>query len=315
MDINNKTFEYKFRKYKHKYNKIFNKLKKYNTGNKILEPVYLLGLLPKKMKNIHTIKYLKLCSYNIWSELNNAVYTKLEKRLPYIIDEVIKDDPDIICLQDVSNIALEYMKTRPKLSKEYFFFFHKDINKNNTIMMLSKFKPRKVHYYDYYMIMEFPNYIIINTKIDRKIKNKNNEIDKIIKTIKKFKDVNIIFTGDVNFDVDKVKSSLNKLNLNDAWLKIKNNPVNTEDTTINKMNWNFSYVRTQERNNIILTSNKINPNKIRLIGEQPVFTIDKDDKDYLEYLKKNKLDVRFVKYTNDKIQFWPSNKFGLMMEI
>lgn len=344
--MNNLKYKYKVEKYKSKINSLlggskYSKIKNCKINKKYkkeLNPIYLGGALPKKMKTIHKFKKITICTYNIWSNEKFAMFSKLEKRLPYIIDEIIKDDPDIICIQEMSQQAIDYFKSRKEIYTNYFFF-EIDLKKNDKSsdipFILSKYKPRNVTKYMLetesinwpFLIMEFTNLIVVNVQLQGGSEN-SNEMNSFTKCrIQQLSDINeilknytqnIIFVGDINFnpDTDIEKDQLNKLLLTDAWKKLKSNDDGfTEDTTLNKMRWNTKHVRNRGRYDVILyRGNRIKPIKIRMIGVQPIFTIDKNDVDFNKHIDKNKLDKRFIKLTDDRIQYWPSDRFGLIAD-
>jgi hypothetical protein len=131
----------------------------------------------------------------------------------------------------------------------------------------------------------------------------------IHKFIEKYEsDYKIIVVGNINYNYD------NELNQYiDTWPTLnQNNAGNTADTTINKMRWNYSYVKEESRNDIILyKGSKINPLDIHLIGTDPIFVKNREDPVFNKYLEDNKRDKKFVKPTNNYIQYWPSINFGI----
>lgn len=354
-------YKYKYDKYKlkfellsrattNKYQNVKNcKInKKYK---KSFNPIYLNNILPKKMKKLYKFKKITICTYNIWSGQKFAHFSKLEKRLPYIVDEIIKNNPDIICIQEMSQQAIDYFKSRREINLNYFFFELKpDLRSNgenkslDIPFVLSKYKPRNVTKYMLntdsinwpFFVMEFTNLLVVNVQLqggnkDSKGITKNTDVDAFSKCrIQQIKDIrkvlenhkynknNIIFVGDLNFDPDKdiEKKELSAIGLKDAWRTINCDKDGfTEDTTINKMRWNIKHNRTKGRYDVILYGgNKIKPTKIKMMGTQPVFSIDKDDCDFNKHILDNKLDFRFVKLTNGQIQYWPSDRFGLVAE-
>ena len=186
-------YNYKYKKYKSKYKSLLfkytenklqlkkTKLKKDIECNinkkykKLLDPIYFGGPIPKKMKLLQKFKKIVICTYNIWSN-EKLPFSKLSKRLPYIVDEIIRVTPDIICLQEMSQQAIDYFKSRKEIISEYYFFEQKsDLKQNGIPFILSKHKPRSVYKYmletDYdkfpFVILEFPNLLIINVQLYR----------------------------------------------------------------------------------------------------------------------------------------------------
>lgn len=364
MDIHNYEYKSKYHKYKSKYESLIHisraNLNKYSDVknckinkkyNKCLGPIYLGGALPKRMKKLQKLKKITICTYNIWSGQKFSSFSKLEKRLPYIVDEIVKDNPDIICLQEMSQQAIDYFKSRKEIFSEYFFFElepdlrEKGENKSLDIpFVLSKYKPRSVYKYMLetnhvnwpFLVLEFPNLIVVNVQLQGGNKDSQGITEKTdissfskcrIQQLKDIKNVldsykydtnNVVFVGDLNFDpdTDPEKEELSKLGLKDAWRVSKFDEKGfTEDTTTNKMRWNIKHKRTRGRFDVILfRGNKIKPTKIKMIGTQPVFTIDRNDYEFNKHITDNNLDFRFVKLTGDRIQYWPSDRFGLIAE-
>jgi hypothetical protein len=293
--------------------KLLQDITNYNNtnNNKQLIHMYLCGLVPKKMKKVQKIKSFSICTYNIYSDEKIAGCSKLSKRLPYIVDEIIKNNPDIICLQQVSQIAIEYFKTRKELTCNYLFF---EVNTDiETSFVLSKYKPKTVLKRDINMsmiVIEFVNILIINIKLNEN--NKMEQIKYIKKMLDKYNKKNVILVGDLNFDYniedDLIKKELVQIGFVDTCYIDKY----TYDTTVNKMCWNLTYTRNRIRNNVILyKTSKFKPDKIHLFGTQHVFSIDKNDAEVNKFITENNFDPRFIKLTNDKIPFWPSYSFGL----
>jgi hypothetical protein len=276
-------YQYKYEKYKAKVSSII------KNKNKSIDLNYnFYGKnIPKKMKVLQKIKKLIICTYNVWA---NSDISKINKRVPYISDEILKYNPDIICLQNISDKLIDNLKKINILISNYYFIEHQNM------CILSKYKPRNINGLHDIIVLEFNNLTILNV-FSKKINNINNLIEKYN---------NVVLTGTLYFDTKQI-------NLNDMWLTLrKNNNGFTIDTTYNKLRWNIYQIREQIRADFILYKGKLEPQTIKLIGTKPVMIINKNDKEFNEYISKKKLDPRFIKYTNDTIQYWPSDHFGLV---
>lgn len=288
---------------------------------------------------------VKICTYNIWGVEKFSKYSKLDKRLPHITDIIIKNEPDIVCLQEMSHITLKYFMSKPYIANNYYFSEIKPdlridgkIKSTITPIILTKIKPLSITRYllettefGYpILVAEYPEFIVVNChlqaggkpyyKIDKDIDSFTTCRIKQIKSIKdildkhNYKNKKTILTGDLNFDVDvEIESNtLSQLNLQDAWITLhKNKKGYTEDTTINSMRWNVTHRKKTVRYDVVLYKD-VTPLQIKLIGDKPVFDIDIKDNDFREYAKNRNRDMNKMKTLNNKLQYWPSDHFGLI---
>ena len=298
------NYFYKYIKYKEKYKQL-----KTDIYERI-RPLFIGARIPPKMKNIHKFTKIKICTYNIWTDDKLAAYTFQEKRMPYILDEITKNDADIICLQDVSPLALNYFLEQQTLTNNYYFLdiiFPGPPNNSKNLYVLFKYKPREILKYNNMILIIYPNLIVINVQLH------NGSLDDIHELIKTYYDNNkIIIVGDINYDYNDINLQSDKFT--DCWTKNNPNVIgNTSDTTVNKMKWNFNYTKEEIRSDIILyKGNKIRPIETHLIGIEPKFMINKNDPIFDKYLIDNNMDKKYIKLTNGTIQMWASIKFGLV---
>jgi mRNA deadenylase 3'-5' endonuclease subunit Ccr4 len=261
---------------------------------------YIGGNVPTRMKKYpKKIHNLSMITFNIFGI--DEPYSKLDTRLPYIGDEIVKHNVDIICLQNISNRALEYFKKRKKLTDNYYF-----IQSKINMLILTKYKPQNIEQYiidkqNSFITIKYPSILIINTFF-----NDLSHFDQLKPFIE---NNNYIISGSFNDDLNNLNNSND---MNDMWKILKPNDNGyTIDTTENKMRWNITQKRLQIRESGILYNN-LKPKNIELIGLQSIFTILEDDKDFNNYIKNNKLDERFIKTTNEKIHYWLSDRFGII---
>lgn len=245
---------------------------------------------PKKVTNLLLFS-LDICGTDL-------PISRLNMRLPYITDEIIKYSPDIVCLQQVNKTALNYFKSHNELKLAYFFV-GTNIN-DPTTFILTKYKPTMagrciINNNNSYMIITYHNLIVINCSFE------NATYFEQIKHI--LNGNNIILTG----------YNISGTGLNDMWSKLHPEQNGfTVDTKINKMLWNITQKQRMERDNGVFYSNNIVPKSIDLIGTQSSFTLSMDDNIFEEYYNKNKMDKKYIKTTNKLIYYWLSNKFGLL---
>lgn len=303
-------YKHKFEKYKHKHKfllKETNLLKMEKEINKYeLKQQFLENNIPKKMKTFEKIKNLKIYTYNIWANNKFPFFSKLNCRIPYIIDEILRYDPDIICFQNISSEAIDILKKKSILKSKYYYL---EQTFSDTYI-LSKYKCKLIEQYVFsntssFIFIKYNNIDIFNINI----KN-NNELLYIKKKINELN--NTILCGSIYFDPDMQPTELESFKLEDMWKILqKENKGYTYDTSNNKMAWNMKQRRTQQRRDVILYT-KMKPKDIKLIGTEPNFSIPKDDNNFLKHIKENKLNNRFVKYINDMIFYWSSIRFGLI---
>lgn len=262
-------YKYKYEKYKKKYMDLI--------GG---EYIFFGKKIQQKMRTLKKVYNPVICTYNVWS--NEDPVTLFEKRLPHIVDIITKDDPDIICLQDVSKSCIEYFKTRDEIVEYYYFI------KKGRLLVLSKYKPQKIKYAKTAIVVKYLNLVVVN----------------FVKNIPKVSYNNVIYAGDFIKNV--------KHNLVDTYDEKKNDWKWTTDTIVNKMGWNMNYKRILKRSSVILYKGKLLSNSVERIGEKMIFSINKTDGILLNYLKKNKMDKKYIKTTNEKVPYWGSIHFGLL---
>lgn len=182
-------------------------------------------------------KDFKICSWNVWG-LTKKITPKfaswsIPKRLNIICDNILENNIDIICLQEVSNLVFETIQTR--LGDQYDFYD----NNINIELTLPKFKRSlenifivrkniKPSLFQNYLlqgnldfnnninILEFPNVVIINgyfqagSKFSPGQENvaihysrcRYEQLKVLSQFIEKYNDKPIIICGDFNFNLD-----------------------------------------------------------------------------------------------------------------
>ena len=227
----------------------------------------------------------KILTYNIWGlmreskskEHKDFLLEIIEIRMKAISDEIIKENPDIICFQEMSNPA--YKVLEKYLGNIYNFKYEMDFNhdkhintrkRNVEVHMFSKIPANKIsiygidgnqHYRDSLLIAEFNNAIIVNCYLQSGSKYSPGQesywyhhsrcrMDQLIKIKELIENYSktVILTGDFNFHLDgKVKdwpelAMIERFKADgfiDTFRQV--NPKDagfTEDTDFNAMRWN-----------------------------------------------------------------------------
>lgn len=71
----------------------------------------------------------RIATYNIWNPVFEEKYSGVntwDKRLPHIVDTILKADSDILCLQEVSLNSYQDISQNPEIQKKYksYYFSH-----------------------------------------------------------------------------------------------------------------------------------------------------------------------------------------------
>lgn len=259
----------------------------------------LPDILPLDTINEDPISEIKdefsIMTYNIWGLIkyqDNPNYMKflnetMKLRMKAIVDIVKKNNPDILCIQEMNNTVYRLLKD--ELSKIYPYEFEPNFdkiddkdrsikrNRNLEVFIFSKYKPIRMELYgisgnlgynNSFIIIEFQNIIIINCYLQagskyspgqeavwfhysrcrkQEIKKINTLVDKYVLNGKA-----CILTGDFNCNLNgnlKEWPELSEFsNLNDTWTKLNLDKEGlTEDTDINQMRWNNKFMEKKFR--------------------------------------------------------------------
>jgi exonuclease III len=301
----------------------------------------------------------KIVTYNIWGlfkksnddHANNFIKKTMEMRMKEVSNEITKNDPDIICFQEMTDIT--YQILNKEIGHKYAYKYEKDFNHEKVklernrdveVCIFSKYpiKNTKIYglsgnqrYNDSLMIAEFPNLIIFNCYLQsgsifspgqenlwfhysRCRIDQIREIKKIIDDILK-KDINkpIIMLGDFNFHLDGDKKywiETHEFNnfLQDSWKKTNhNNDGFTENTDINRMRWNLKLHEKKVRYDGILYKNII-PLESHIIGNKPIKLNESDSEDFKKYILKNNINLKYSPDDNKSLELFPSDHFGVI---
>lgn len=300
----------------------------------------------------------KILTYNIWGLIRKS-YNKdkaeflmkiLEIRMNAISEEIKKNNPDIICFQEMSNPAYSLLNKNLGSIYKYQYelnFDHESVsekrNRNVEVYMFSKFPVNKIniyglegnqHYNDSFLVAEFDNIVIFNCYLQSGSKYSPGQenywyhytrcrIDQLIKIKELMKnyDKTIILLGDFNFHLDGPFEEWAEIKeikeFQDSW-KILNPDKDgfTENTDINHMRWNLKFQEKKLRyDGILFKNNKtfLKPNFAQLIGIDPIILDQNMSQLFEKYF--TPCNKEKIKYYFDKlIAIHPSDHFGLLVE-
>jgi len=177
---------------------------------------------------------VKICSWNVWGLLKYKqpfMTWSLKKRINNIIDIILEENLDIICLQEISTPV--YKLLRERIGDKYYFY-EESINTEKTlaerhrsleILFLSKIKAYRYTNYllggnlDYknnLSVLEFPNLVIFGCYFQAGSKYsigqekkwfhysrcRSEQLQVLFDEIQKYKQQKMIVLGDVNFNLD-----------------------------------------------------------------------------------------------------------------
>lgn len=291
-------------------------------------------------------QHIKIMTYNIWGMLyqfgndegNNFFIKTMEIRMNKIAEIILEKQPDIICIQEISSLALKFLNKRLKDIYPYQFEEYlntektrKSRNRGLEIYFFSKFLPKSYTHYSISgnlgyenacALLEFDNLLIANCYLQAGSKHSPNQEPywfhytrcrseelRAIKTILEKYNMNKIVLGDFNFNIGGTMEEqvfdwpenlvIDQMNLSDSW----NNQTNgfTENTTINKMRWNVKFMEKHFRYDAILYNGQLRALGTEMVGIDEIPLSKEDSELFIKYRIPNvpdKLDK--IKYFDDK---------------
>lgn len=177
---------------------------------------------------------LKICSWNIWGLLKYKqpfMTWSLNKRINNIVDTIINEDIDILCLQEVSTPVYKILRER---IGDRYYFYEENINTEKTlplrnrsleILFLSKIRAYRyqnfllggnLDYKNNLSILEFPNMVLFGCYFQAGSKYsigqekkwfhysrcRSEQLDILFQEILKYKQEKMVILGDINFHLD-----------------------------------------------------------------------------------------------------------------
>lgn len=239
---------------------------------------------------------LNVLTYNIWGapQDKNSPLFNFEKRKEAILDILTTENPDVICLQEVSKEWAEAILSN-QFIRDHYFSTDPDSGRMVSYFGLSQMTLSKfpITSSTVYGLPGYEIYSLLSTQIQ--YNGKNVCINNVhlhsgaeysafriaqLKTIqniisKNDADLNIL-AGDFNFGDGPQWSENQHIpnDFQDIWKKThKRDPGFTEDTNINKMRFNFKKKIKQERFDRILLKDKKSLCKafdIKKLGTKPI---------------------------------------------
>tara|TARA_R110002110_G_scaffold33533_1_gene114836 strand:+ start:156842 stop:157888 length:1047 start_codon:yes stop_codon:yes gene_type:complete len=240
-------------------------------------------------------KEMKLLTYNIWGapQDSGSPYFKFPERSAAVLKIIKSEEPDVICLQEVSADWAEAILNNPYIRDN---FYSTDFNSERvksyfglSQIILSKYpiisaKVYGLPGYEIYTLLQAelqvgPSKVSVNNVHLHSSKQystfRKAQLETMFKILGEGGEQTQIVAGDFNFGDDAEENRHISKAFDDLWLKLKNgDPGYTEDTDINKMRLNFKQASKQERYDRVLLNGNDNeylkPAFIKKIGTRPI---------------------------------------------
>jgi len=286
---------------------------------------------------------------------NNEEYTYkldiLKKRMEKVVEEILKEGPDIICFQEMSNATYNILSNG--LKEEYKYIYEEDFNfdedkinirnRDIEVCFFSKYQANKVKIYGLngnlnykcsLCVLEFSNLVIYNCYLQAGSKYSVGQEDywfhysrcrmdqlSIIKKMIKINPIkNVIVTGDLNFDLGGNPNDWPELNkikyLKDAWPELNTNDRGyTENTDINHMRWNMKFKEKKLRYDALLYRGEIKPIKTKLVCTNEIQLNKKESELFTKYFMEKNADEELIRYSDNErklLSIFPSDHFGVL---
>jgi exonuclease III len=300
----------------------------------------------------------KIMTYNIWGLLKmskNDDYNDFQKemitiRMNGIIKEILKQKPDIICFQEMSNVA--YQSLVP-LFMDYPFRYEtnfdierdfKERNRDVEVYVFSKFPALKVrvysingnlHYNDSFMIVDFPQVNVYNCYLQSGSKKSPGQENywyhysrcrrdqlRQIKRIIDDENKPVIVCGDFNCHLDGTFEDWDELNeikgyFCDSFRQLNPfEPGFTEDTSINIMRWNLKFIKKKLRYDGILYRGKtLKPIESRVVGKRVLPLSKQNSLKFKKFMTPEDPENNKLIYWDKKLEqlaLFPSDHFAVI---
>jgi tyrosyl-DNA phosphodiesterase 2 len=292
------------------------------------------------------ILMFSIMTYNIWGlpPKNDFILKLMKIRINLIADVIIKNNPDIVCFQEVSLIPLQILKKRLsyiyKYQYETDYFFDEILQRNREVetITFSKFPvcnyqvyglDGNLRYNNSLIRTEFNNFVLYNVYLQAGSKKSPGQeyywfhytrcrIDQL-KRIKELIDKDmkpVIVCGDFNFHLDGGDEWLEyneiKDYFKDSWKEVNNEEGFTENTDINTMRWNLKFQEKKVRyDGILYKGQSVHPYLSKIVGKKSVPLNKQMTKLFIKNFISD--DHKKIKYNNQKtINIFPSDHFGVI---
>ena len=271
-------------------------------------------------QKIKKLNKISICTYNIWGlyrpkkDLDEDEFYRrtIDIRINAVADELVKNKPDIVCFQEMSNIPYKILSER--LKDIYPYHYEKEFDSEKTkdernhdveVHIFSKYPAKHIEIYsvegnlfyrDSLMVADFGKFVVFNCYLQAGSKKspgqeklwyhysrcRQDQMKLIKKLINNFNDKIIFVAGDFNMHLDGPEDEwfelkeIRRIGLSDSWRDLyTDKPGYTENTSINRMRWNLKFQEKKLRYDGILYKNA-KPVKSKIIGKNPIL-LDKED--------------------------------------
>ncbi|AYV84082.1 MAG: hypothetical protein Hyperionvirus17_2 [Hyperionvirus sp.] len=248
--------------------------------------------LPQEIEENFTIM-----TYNIFGlvkadQKNEDCDYFMAARMDAVVDVVRKNNPDIVCFQEMSTKS--FIMLKDELTGMYPYYYERDfdiesvkVERNRTVevCVFSRYKPKRVTLYSIggnlgynnsFMTMEFQDLIIFNCYLQvgskfspgqesvwiHYARCRKQQLNSITALAEKYaaNGKSCIILGDFNCDLSGNHQDWPELDalsgLTDTWTFLRpNDPGLTEDTDLNLMRWNMKFLPKKVRFDGILYLN------------------------------------------------------------
>ena len=327
-----------------------------DNNNEGIKYGYITANLHKRCKKIildkneicNHVSYIPLMfsimTYNILGlpPKNDFMLKIMNMRMNIIIKTILKNNPDIICFQEMSLISQNILNKRLchiykyQYERDYYF---DEIDKRNREVETTIYSKYPILNYQVYGLQgnlrynnsmiraEYNDFVLYNIYLQAGSKNSPGQenywfhytrcrLDQI-KRIKELIDKEIkpvIVCGDFNFHLDGgpewlEKNEIDKY-LNDSWRNLKKSDGYTENTNINTMRWNMKFKDKHVRyDGIFYKGKSIKPYHTKLVGLSSLYLNKKMSEKFISQFTTDK---NKVKYHNGLIKIFGSDHFGVL---
>ena len=272
-----------------------------DADNDVLPSKVLPAPLVTSLPEEETFENFKIMTYNIWGLLKTKpdpdfmhFQEELMKiRMRGILETIRRNDPDIVCLQEVTNPAYDLLS---ELRDLYPYHYEEDFNierdrqsrkRDVEVLVFTRYRPKKITlhslsgnlgYTNSFLTLEFQDVVIFNCYLQAGSRYspgqqphwfhysrcRRNELREIGALADKFvtNGKAIVLVGDFNCDLNGDTTSWPELTafreakVTDMWRRLRpDDPGYTEDTDVNLMRWNLKFLQKLFRYDGILYRN------------------------------------------------------------